>query len=146
MNPKKVLHRIRQLLEEHHKPRQIAIGVAIGVFIGFSPLFGFHTLIAILVSLIVHKANRLAILAGTQVSLPFFAPAIYWAEYKIGKLLLNTDLFLIGDGLDLSNIELGLLAILLGSALLGLVCASMSYFITLYAAIKIKARKHPGAA
>ena len=141
MNKKEVLKKLRVLLEEHHEPKEIALGIAVGVFIGFSPLYGFHTLIAILVSLLMHKANRLAILAGTQVSLPFFAPVIYWAEYKVGKMLLTTDLLLIGNNLELSHIELGLLGILLGSLLLGLVCSWLSYFATLYAAGKIKARR-----
>ena len=139
-----MFQKLRVLLEEHHQPKEIALGVAMGVFIGFSPFYGFHTLLAILVSLLVHKANRLAILAGTQVSLPFFAPAIYWAEYKIGKMLLSTDFLFLENGRDLSNIELGLLYVLLGSVVLGLACSAASYFITLYAVDKIRARKQLG--
>ena len=144
MKIKKIIHKIRQLLWEHHEPKQVALGVAVGVFIGCSPFYGFHTVLALLVSFAIHRANRLAILAGTQVSLPFIAPFIYWAEYKIGKFLLFCD-FLVPPAsqdklMEASHIELGLLSVLVGSVAVGFAGAWVSYFITRYAAARIKAK------
>ena len=84
MKIKEIVEKIKLLLLEHHEPRDIALGVAIVVYIGCSPFYGFHTLLAVLVAVVMHKPNRLAILAGTQVSLPFLAPLIYWAARPSG--------------------------------------------------------------
>ena len=145
MNIKEIAQKIRQLLLEHNEPKDIALGVAIGVFIGCSPWYGFHTLLAILVAFVMHKPNRLAIIAGTQISLPFLAPLIYWAEYKIGKFLLFCDLLIPQSSQDklgeASHIELGLLSVLVGSVVLGLVCALLAYFATVAAAARIRRKR-----
>ena len=141
MKFQEIAHKTRLLLAEHHEPKEVAFGVAVGIFIGCTPLYGFHTILAILASLVMHKANRLAILAGTQISLPFLAPLIYWAEYKMGKTLLLLGLLIAQSDRELNHIELGLFAMLVGSAILGLIFACLGYFATLYAADKIKERK-----
>ncbi len=144
-NIKEMFQKIRLLLLEHQEPKDIALGVAVGVFIGCSPFYGFHTLLAILVAFVMHQPNRLAIIAGTQISLPFIAPLIYWAEYKIGKALLHCDRLmpeLWQDKLfEVNNLELGLLSVLVGSIFFGLACAIASYFITLYAAKRVKEKR-----
>ncbi len=134
----------KQLLKEHHSPEEIALGIAIGVFIGFTPFYGFHTVLAILAALLVRHANRLAILLGTQISLPFIAPLIYWAEYKVGKILLRSSLFIPQEGrekmLEANHVELGLLAILVGSVVLGLLFCAIAYIVTILVAKKIKSQ------
>ena len=145
VNIKEIAQKIRQLLLEHNQPKDIALGVAVGVFIGCSPWYGFHTLLAVLVAFVMKKPNRLAIIAGTQISLPFLAPVIYWAEYKIGKFLIFCDLLIPQSGQEklgeASNIELGLLSVLVGSVVLGLAFALLAYFATLIAAVRIKSKK-----
>lgn len=144
-NIKEMFQKIRFLLLEHQEPKEIAFGVAVGVFIGCSPFYGFHTLLAILVAFVMRKPNRLAILAGTQISLPFIAPLIYWVEYKIGKALLNSDRLMPEIWQDklseVNNLELGLLSVLVGSIFFGIVCAIASYYITVYAAKRFKEKR-----
>ncbi len=145
MKIKELLQKIRSLFLEHQEPKAIALGVAVGVFIGCSPFYGFPTLLAILVAMVLRQSNRLAIIAGTQVSLPFFAPFIYWVEYKIGKALLFCDWLIPAIGQDklsdVSHVELGLLSVLVGSIFFGAACAFVSYFVTLAAAKRIKEKK-----
>ena len=138
---KEFVRKIAHLLGEQHEPKDIALGVAIGVFIGFSPLYGFHTMLAILAAVVIHKVNRLAILAGTQVSLPFIAPLIYWAEYKVGKMVVSYGMLVAQTDRELNRIELGLWAIFVGSIVLGLVASCVAYVITLYATSRIKTKK-----
>ena len=54
-------HRLRRLPDSPHK---IALGLASGVFVSFSPMFGFHFIYAALVAWIV-RGNVLASLIGT---------------------------------------------------------------------------------
>jgi hypothetical protein len=64
------------LLHTHDSPRRTAAAFALGVFIGFSPFFGLHTLIAIVASFAL-RLNRLAAIAGAYVNLPWFIGPYY---------------------------------------------------------------------
>lgn len=145
---KAFIQKLRRLILENDSPKEIALGMAIGVFIGFSPLYGFHTLLAVLVAFMMKKTNRLAIIAGTQIS--FLAPVIYWAEYKVGKSILFWDWLMPQAGQDklmeVNNIGLGLMALAVGSVVLGVLGAVAAYFVTMAAAKKIKAGKMAVAA
>ena len=79
-----------KLLAIKDTPQAIAGGIAIGIFFGFTPLFGLKTLSAILFAWLTGSNILAAVLAGTlhDVVLPFM-PAIYWWEYQVGYYLLS---------------------------------------------------------
>lgn len=91
MNVKRWLreHSLR-LLAIRDTPEAIAGGVAIGIFFGFTPLFGLKTLGAIFFAWLTRSNIIAAVLAGTlhDLILPIM-PAIYIWEYKIGFWVLN---------------------------------------------------------
>jgi uncharacterized protein (DUF2062 family) len=82
-------HSLR-LLAIRDTPESIAGGVAIGLFFGFSPLFGFKTILAIVFAWLTGSNILAAVIAGTMhdVLLPFM-PVIYRWEYDIGYWLLS---------------------------------------------------------
>ncbi len=66
-------------------PHSIALGVAIGIFFGFTPLWSLKTLLSIAVAWLC-KSNKIAAAISVQLHdliLPFM-PAIYLWEYKVG--------------------------------------------------------------
>ena len=66
-------------------PHSIALGVAIGIFFGFTPLWSLKTLLSIAVAWFC-KSNKIAAAISVQLHdliLPFM-PAIYLWEYKLG--------------------------------------------------------------
>ncbi len=66
-------------------PHSIALGVAIGIFFGFSPLWSLKTLLSIGVAWL-FKSNKIAAAISVNLHdliLPFM-PAIYLWEYKFG--------------------------------------------------------------
>ena len=66
-------------------PHAIALGVAIGIFFGFTPLWSLKTLLSIAVAWLL-AGNKIAAAISVQLHdliLPFM-PAIYLWEYKIG--------------------------------------------------------------
>jgi uncharacterized protein (DUF2062 family) len=74
-------------------PHSIALGVAIGIFFGFTPLWSVKTLLSIGVAWLC-KSNKIAAAISVQLHdliLPFM-PAIYLWEYKTGYLALNGHL------------------------------------------------------
>ena len=91
MNFRRWLHgHSLKLLAIKDTPQAIAGGIAIGIFFGFTPLFGLKTLSAILFAWLTGSNILAAVLAGTlhDVVLPFM-PAIYWWEYQVGYYFLS---------------------------------------------------------
>jgi len=71
-------------------PDSIALGSALGVFLGFTPLFGLKTLLALGLAW-VFRANKIAAVVGVclhDLLLPFW-PALYLLEFNIGLWLLH---------------------------------------------------------
>ena len=81
-----VKHRIRRLPDDPHR---IARGVGAGVFVSFTPLFGFHFITAILTAKAV-RGNMLAALLGTFFGNPITFPIIAFSSMKLGKWVLGT--------------------------------------------------------
>ena len=80
-----------KLLAIRDTPEAIAGGVAIGIYFGFSPLFGFKTLLAIFFAWLTRSNILAAVLASAlhDIILPFM-PVVYWWEYEVGYYLLRT--------------------------------------------------------
>ena len=83
-----VKHRMRRLPDS---PERIARGIWAGIFVTFTPLFGFHFIAAALVARLM-KGNILAALMATFIGNPFTFVFIALASLKTGHLLLGTEL------------------------------------------------------
>lgn len=68
-------------------PKRVARGIAVGLFVGFLPLFGLQMLLAFFVARLL-KANRVLALLFVWVSNPVTAVFIYYPCYLLGRLLL----------------------------------------------------------
>lgn len=91
MNLQRWLHEHSlKLLAIRDTPDAIAGGVAIGIFFGFTPLFGLKTLSAIFFAWITRSNILAAVIAGSlhDILLPFM-PVIYRWEYDLGYYLLS---------------------------------------------------------
>ena len=64
------------LLHTHDTPRRTAAAFAVGVFFGFSPLLGLHTILAIIVAFVL-GLNRVAVVAGVYSNLPWIIAPYY---------------------------------------------------------------------
>ncbi|WP_145104678.1 DUF2062 domain-containing protein [Cereibacter sediminicola] len=82
-----VKHRLTRLPDEPHR---IARGVFAGVFISFTPLFGFHFFGAALLAWIL-RGNILAALLATFVGNPVTMPLIAFVSVEIGHWMLGID-------------------------------------------------------
>lgn len=92
------LARLKHWLNEHHMtlmaivdtPHSIALGSAIGIFFGFTPLWSLKTLLSIATAWAFRCNKIAAAIAVTLHDVLIFAmPAIYFAEYKIGCWVLR---------------------------------------------------------
>lgn len=71
-------------------PLKKSLSVALGVFIGLSPLWGLQTIIVLFLALVL-KLNRTIAFAFSNISLPPFIPFIVYAGLKMGDVILNQN-------------------------------------------------------
>ena len=91
MNPHRWLHEHSlKVLAIRDTPEAIAGGVAIGIFIGFTPLFGLKTILTILFAWLTGSNIIAAVIASAahDVLLPLM-PAVFRLEYDVGFWLLS---------------------------------------------------------
>ena len=79
-----------QLLHTHDTPRRTAAAFAVGVFFGFSPFLGLHTVLGLVVAF-AFGLNRVAVLLGVYLNLPWIVPAYYSVCTVLGAALLGVD-------------------------------------------------------
>jgi uncharacterized protein (DUF2062 family) len=82
---------LNQLLHTHDTPERTALAYAVGVFFGFSPFLGLHTVLGLVVAF-VFSLNRVAVLLGIYSNLPWILPAYYTLATMLGAGLLRVDI------------------------------------------------------
>jgi uncharacterized protein (DUF2062 family) len=112
--------RLRPLLHLDDEPWRIALSLAVGVFISFTPLWGLQTVLSVLVAAVV-GLNKVAILAGTWINLPWFAPFVYAGALKLGGVLVP----------QLTGLGGMSAALLIGTTILGVGAGAVTYVVAL---------------
>ena len=79
---------LNQLLHTHDTPQRTAVAYAVGVFFGFSPLLGLHTVLALVLAF-AFNLNRVAVLLGVYSNLPWILPAYYSLATLLGATILR---------------------------------------------------------
>jgi uncharacterized protein (DUF2062 family) len=110
--------RLGALFQLDDSPWRTALALAVGVFISFTPFWGFQTLLALLVAT-VSRLNVAVTITGTWLNLPWFAPFIYAGAIKLGALLLP----------DLSGLAGFSAWLMVGSTAMGLGAALLTWVI-----------------
>lgn len=65
-----------------------SLSIALGTFIGISPLWGFHSILSIVLAA-VFKLNKVISFAFSNISFPIFIPIIIYGSLKMGGLILG---------------------------------------------------------
>ncbi|MBX3192903.1 MAG: DUF2062 domain-containing protein [Labilithrix sp.] len=99
-------------------PRRAALSVAVGLVIGMTPAFGLHWLIVLAICVPLRLDTGVAYLAA-NISLPFIAPFITFAEIETGSLLVRGSFLPISPD-DVTTVAIGtlLVELLVGTAVL----------------------------
>ena len=135
------------LLHIKDTPERTAAAFAFGVFMGFSPFLGLHTVLGILFAFLLNL-NRVAVLLGVYTNLPWFLGPYYVAATMMGARMLGYRLPP-GFGMQLAElfelslfgarfwVELGIVLrplfwpFFLGSTLASLALAVAAYYLAL---------------
>lgn len=89
---------VEDVLGSNDSPQKKALSVALGIFIGITPLWGLHTLLVLSLAVIL-KLNKAIAFAFSNVSLPPFIPFVVFASFTLGNYILGQN-----ETLNLSSI------------------------------------------
>lgn len=112
----------------------IALGLALGIFVGFLPIIPFQTVVALAFAF-VFRASKIPAAVGTWVSNPVNLIPFYTMLYYVGRWLLPME----APNLDFHHLELksmieqgwGLVVVMFaGGVLLGIPGACITYIVT----------------
>jgi len=88
--PSRIRSWLEQLLHTHNTPQRTALAYALGVFLGFSPILGLHTVLGLALAF-VFRLNRVAVVLGVYSNLPWLVPAYYTLATIAGAAVLGVD-------------------------------------------------------
>ena len=146
---KTIKNLVGMILHATGDPRDTALAVAFGIFIAWFPIIGTHTAMAIGGALLL-RLNPALVLAGSLVNNPFTAVFVYLSGFYVGFVITGTSMEGLTFNADLDTV-LGLgkafiIPFLVGNLLLGILGATVSYFVTLRAVKRYRAGKAEGMA
>jgi uncharacterized protein len=132
---------IRKLITIDDSPESIARGMGLGIFLGFTPLYGVKTLLGLFLAAL-FRGNKIAAVIGVNlhdIVLPL-VPVMLGMEYELGFWLLSQPHHLPAS-LDLIHLRphewlrwttffnVGM-PMLLGSLIMGIPSGCVAYFVT----------------
>ena len=138
---------LKQVLHLRESPQRTALAFAIGVFIGFSPAYGLHTVMVFFCAWAL-GLNFLALIAGAYLNNPWTVVPILGATYWVGALLLGRS---DSPSFDWKDVSFGAIyeqvmpyavPFVLGGFVLSLLGAALAYPLAYYFVAKYR-QSHP---
>lgn len=128
------------VLESDGSNRTKAFSIALGVFIGFSPLWGFHTLLTLSLA-VLFKLNKVLAFVASNVSLPPFIPFIIAASLFLGAPFVEGDSNILSRELNFELIKNNLVQYVIGSFILAIGMSALSWIATFVFLNKVSPEK-----
>ncbi len=135
-----VVARLGAVVRLDDPPWRVALALAVGVFISCTPFWGLQTVLSLAIATI-FRLNRAVTVTGAWLNLPWFAPVVYGFALRIGALVLpdlhGADVAEIVELLRMSSalsaadmldlLRSVSLALLIGTAAVGMVAGALTY-------------------
>ncbi len=78
------------LFNQHHSAQLKSVSVALGVFMGIVPIWGFQLMAAIFLAIVL-KLNKPLVIIAANISIPPMIPVIIFASYKAGAFWMGDN-------------------------------------------------------
>ncbi len=119
-----------------------SLSIALGVFIGISPFWGFQTVIVLSLAVVL-KLNKVLAFAFSNVSFPPFIPFIIIGSLQMGKIFIKeTQPLVVNKSITFDAIADNLTLYLVGSFILATTISIIAGF-TSYFVLSIRLKKYP---
>lgn len=107
------------ILESKGSNLNKAQSIALGIFIGFSPFWGFHTILAISLS-VYFKLNKFLTFISSQITFPPLIPLIIYATMLVGSPFVSGETNFTNTEFNMELIKNNLFQYLIGSTILSI--------------------------
>lgn len=135
---------IQRFKELNGNPHYIALGMAVGIFVSFTPTIPIQTVIAVPIAFIL-RGSKSAAAIGVWLSNPVTLPFFYYVEFKMGCLLLGRSISFKARYESVTLIlKLGwdvTLVMMVGGVFLGIIAAVITYFVTRRLAVAVHMKR-----
>jgi uncharacterized protein (DUF2062 family) len=133
----------RLLIEDMDSPYRAASAVAVGIFFGISPFWGFQLFLALIAASFL-KLNRIIAGISTNISVPPLIPFIVYSSTKLGDIvlskILHMDLFFKTNGIT-KTVSDSILKYIIGSFFLAFICALFAWILSYFVAFILMMKK-----
>ena len=110
---------------EHNASAEVkSLSVALGIFCGIAPFWGFQTLITLSVAVLL-KLNKSIAFACSNISIPPMIPIIIFVSLQIGSLFIKGNIIPKTSDITMEYVKNNLLQYLVGSIILALSSATL---------------------
>lgn len=144
--------RIRSLIQLDETPQRLALAFAVGIFIAFSPWFGLHIASCFLIAW-VFRLSKLVVVTASLINNPWTVVPMYGFCIWFGIRMTGADIQtpdIQWQELTLSNsydiLKPFLWSYVVGTTVIGIAAAVISYFIFLRVVIRYRKRGAVGCA
>jgi uncharacterized protein (DUF2062 family) len=145
------LNKIKEFIHHHlfvlqTTPHQLALGMAIGIFVGFLPIMGAQTAVSVPIAML-FRASKITAAIGVWISNPVTFIPFYYFNFEAGKWILgmhNIKFTLNSHITFWQLLHLGkeiLYPLWVGCIVLGALAAPLTYVITYFVIVLYK-NKH----
>lgn len=135
-----VVEKLKAVAELPDKPHSIALGTAAGIFVGFTPLYGLKTMLALALAFVIRGNKLAAVLVVNLYDVLFpLLPLIFELQFRLGLWVLGREgepivrmeTFNVHQLLSWTTFLRVGEPLLVGSLIFGAVAAPISYGLTL---------------
>ncbi len=133
-----------KLVRLKDKPHTVALGLAIGVFVGFTPTIPIQTYIALAFA-VLFRGSKIAAIMGVWISNPLNMAAFYYLDFKVGKWILHSQVAF--KPMDYSVFTLlqeaqkMIKVMMVGGIFLGIPAGILTYLLTYQLVLRSKRRR-----
>jgi len=142
--------KFKQLLNDHlynphHSAQLKSVSVAVGIFMGIVPLWGFQLVTAIFLA-ILFKLNKPLVIVAANISIPPMIPVIIFLSYKTGVLWMGKNAMQIGfsNSITLESVKHNLVQYIYGSITLAVI-AGIVFGLLTFILLKMVEKKQAAA-
>ena len=139
----KIKYYAQEVLTEKTTPHSIAVGFAIGSFISILPTPGFNLILALIVSLIYKKVNKVSLFIGVLFWNPLTSPVIYYFSYKLGNLIFGAAPIVVYNVSFMEQIYQFTRRFLVGNIIIAVSMSIISYFLVRWGAQEYQLKNRP---
>ena len=112
------------VLQSSDTPIKKSLSIALGVFIGIAPFWGFQTVIVLFLAVVL-KLNKAIAFAFSNISIPPMIPFIIYGSLKLGQLVTGGERILWHQVNENFDFTLHIMQYLIGSFLLASIAAAL---------------------